>query len=140
VKTSKTCINQKQNPMKKRLLRLVFATGALLTLMTACEYEFIVPTPPPTPPPAGDTISFSQDVQPVFNAHCASCHPSVYKPDLTSGKSYNALMTGNYVVANDPANSKLYTKCNTGGSMATYMSAENLNLVYRWIYAGAKND
>jgi len=126
--------------MKKRFLQLLFLSGTLLTLLTACEYTFIEPTPPPPPPPAGDTISYSQDVQPVFTAKCVSCHPAVYKPDLTTGKSYNALMTGNYVVAGKPAESSLYTKCATGGSMATYTSASDLDKIYRWIYAGAKND
>jgi len=126
--------------MKKRIPGLLFLTGALMLLLTACEYEFIEPTPPPTPPPAGDTISFSQDIQPFFTAKCVSCHPGVYKPDLTAGKSYAALTAGNYVVANEPATSSLYIKCKTGGSMATYTSAAELDLLYRWIYAGAKND
>ena len=126
--------------MKKRFLQLLILSGMLLFMLTACEYTFIEPTPPPPPPPAGDTISFSQDIQPFFNLKCVSCHPSVYKPDLTAGKSYNALMTGNYVVAAQPENSSLYSKCKTGGSMATYTSAAELDLIYRWIYAGAKND
>jgi len=130
----------KHYPMKKSFLRLLFLTGTLLIMLTACEYEFIEPTPPPPPPPVGDTISFSQDIQPFFTTKCASCHPGVYKPDLTAGKSYNAVMTGGYVVAKQPENSSLYTKCKTGGSMATYTSTKELDLLYRWIYAGAKND
>lgn len=126
--------------MKKRLLGLLMVTGTLLMLLNSCEYDFIQPTPPPPPPPAGDTISFSQDIQPVFNAKCISCHPALSKPDLKTGNSYNALTTGNYVVANDPANSSLYTKCKSPGTMATYISEAQLDLIYRWIYAGAKND
>lgn len=125
--------------MKKRLLGFVFMT-ALLTLMTACEYDFIEPTPPPPTPPAGDTISYSQDIQPFFTAKCASCHPAIFKPDLTAGKSYASLSTGNYFVAGEPLNSSIYTKIATGGTMATYTTAEQADLVYRWIYAGAKND
>jgi hypothetical protein len=126
--------------MKKRLLGLLMVTGTLLMMLTACEYDFIEPTPAPPPPPAGDTISFSQDIQPFFTAKCASCHPGVYKPDLTAGNSYNALMTGNYVVAGDPAASSLYVKIKPGASMATYATDAERDLVYRWIYAGAKND
>ena len=126
--------------MKKKLLQLILSTGTLLLLLTACEYDFIEPTPPPPPPPAGDTISFSQDIQPIFTAKCVSCHPAVYKPDLTVGKAYSALVSGGYVVDSIPASSSLYTKVNTGGSMATYISTEQVNLIYRWIYAGAKND
>lgn len=126
--------------MKKRLFRLLFLTGTLITMLTACEYNFIEPTPAPPPPPAGDTISYSQDIQPFFTAKCASCHPAVFKPDLTVGKSYNALISGNYVVANDPATSSLYTKCKTGGSMASYVTPAQLDMIYRWIFKGAKND
>lgn len=126
--------------MKKRFLKLLFLSGTLLSLLTACEYDYIVPTPPVAPPPANDTISYSQDIQPFFTAKCASCHPSVYRPDLTTGKSYAAVIAGSYVVAGKPLESSLYNKCKPGSSMATYTSDTELKLMYRWIYAGAKND
>jgi hypothetical protein len=126
-------------PMKKRFLRLFFLAGMLLTMLTACEYSFIEPTPAPPPPPEGDTISYSQEIQPVFNASCNTCHASV-PPVLTAATSYNNLMTGGYVVAKDPINSVLYNVCKPGGSMSSYTSEEELDLIYRWIYAGAKND
>jgi hypothetical protein len=129
--------------MKKRLFKLLFLTGTLITMLSACEYNFIEPTPPPPPPPAGDTISYSQDIQPIFNAKCNTCHASI-APVLTSGNSYTALMTGNYVVAGSPATSNLYLVCKPGGyngkDMSSYTTAAHLDLLYRWIYAGAKND
>jgi len=125
--------------MKKRFLRLLFLSGTLLTLLTACEYDYIVPTPPP-PVIENDTISFLSDIQPIFDAKCISCHSNSQKPLLTTGNSYNALMTGNYVVAESPETSSLYTKCKPGGSMAPYTSSDRLLLIYRWINAGAKND
>ena len=125
--------------MKKRLFKLLFISGAMLSLLTACEYDYIVPTPPP-PVIVGDTISYSQDIQPIFNAQCISCHPAVYKPDLAINKSYNALKSGGYVPDNVPANSLLYTKINTGGTMAGYTNPANVELIRRWIVAGAKND
>jgi hypothetical protein len=102
----------------------------------------IVPTPPP-PVIENDTISYSEDIQPIFEMNspsCISCHPSVYKPDLTANKSYNALMSGNYVTAGEPATSLLYTKVNIGGSMTGYTTAAQIELIRRWIVAGAKND
>ncbi len=50
------------------------------------------------------------------------------------------LFSGNYVVAGDPSASSLYTKCKPGASMGPYTTAAELDLMYRWIYAGAKND
>ena len=124
--------------MKKRLFRLLFLSGALISLLTACEYDYIIPTPPP-PVIVGDTISFSQDIQPIFNAKCNSCHASV-NPVLTSSASYNSLTSGNFVVANSPATSELYIVCKPGGSMSSYISSDQLLLISRWITAGAKND
>jgi hypothetical protein len=125
--------------MKKRLLRLFFLSGALLMLLSACEYDFILPTPPPPPPPANDTISYSQDIQPFFNSECISCHAGSIAPDLTTGKSYPALVPA-FVIANSPETSELYIVCKPGGSMTAYCSADNLELIRRWILAGAKND
>ena len=125
--------------MKKRLLRLLFLSGILVTLLSACEYDYIIPTPPP-PVIANDTISYSQDIQPVFTLKCIACHAGSLKPDLTTGKSYSALMSDNFVVAGSPNTSVLYNKCKPGGSMATYTSADQLKLLFRWITAGAKND
>ena len=128
--------------MKKRFLRLFFLTSAVLTLLTACEYDFIVPAPRALPPPAGDTISFSQDIIPFFNKSCnASCHKTgATAPDLSPANAYTALKTGNFVVAGEPENSDLYISCKSNGSMAIYTNAAQLDLIYRWIYAGAKND
>lgn len=125
--------------MKKRFLKLLFLSGTLLSLLTACEYDYIVPTPPP-PVVENDTISYSQDIQPIFTAKCITCHAGSLKPDLTSGKSYNALSSGNYVIAGSPATSSLYNKVKPGGSMATYVTTDQLQLISRWITAGAKND
>ncbi len=127
--------------MKKRLLRLFFLSGTLLLLLSACEYDFIVPTPPPPPPPANDTISFSQDIQPFFNAKCVSCHGGSTAPNLTTGKSYSEVVPA-HVVAGSPETSGLYLVCKPGGSMAVYatITTTELDLLYRWIYAGAKND
>lgn len=124
--------------MKKRFLKLLFLSGTLLSLLTACEYDYIVPTPPP-PVVENDTISYSQDIQPIFNTKCNSCHASA-SPVLTPGVSYNNLKTGNFVVEGNPAASELYIVCKPGGSMANYTTSEQLALISRWITAGAKND
>ncbi len=125
--------------MKKRFLRLLFLSGTLLALLTACEYDFIAPTPPPPPPPANDTISYSQDIQPFFNAKCISCHGGGIAPNLKTGLSYAQLVPA-FVVAGSPETSDLYIVCKPGGSMATHTAAAELELMRRWILAGAKND
>jgi hypothetical protein len=127
--------------MKKRFLRLLFLSGTLITLLTACEYDFVVPAPPTPAPPANDTISFSEDIQPFFNSKCISCHSGNIPPTLTAGQSYAAIVPA-FVTESSPTTSELYTVCQPGGSMTTYatITSDELNLLYRWIYAGAKND
>ena len=126
--------------MKRKLLRLIMLTGTALTLLTACEYDFIVPAPEAVaPPPDSDTISYSQDIQPFFTTECMSCHQGGIAPDLREGKSYTALVP-DFVIAKQPENSLLYTKCAPNGSMAQYTPAADLALMKRWINAGAKND
>ncbi len=125
--------------MKKRLFRLLFLSGTILALLTACEYEYNTPAPPRPVPPASDTISYSQDIQPFFTAKCISCHGGAIPPNLKSGQSYAAVVPA-FVTAGNSATSELYIVCKPGGSMAIHTSASELDLLYRWIYAGAKND
>jgi hypothetical protein len=127
--------------MKRSILKFAVVICASLALLTACEYDVVVPEKY-VPPPIDTTvvISFAQDIQPIFNAKCISCHPSVFRPDLSAANSYNSLISGNYVVAGDPANSKLYNKCKPGGTMENYCSSEELTLISGWIYAGAENN
>jgi hypothetical protein len=115
---------------------------ASLAMLTSCEYDIVVPEKAP-PIIAGDTISFHDDV--VISVFNASCNPSCHKtggiaPDLSAANAYSALTTGGYVVDSIPAQSQIYTDCKPGGIMETYCSTEQLNLIYRWISAGAKNN
>ena len=117
------------------------AICATLAMLTACEYDMVVPQRiAPPPPPESDTISFAQDIIPVFTASCVSCHSGSIAPDLSPSKAYTALTTGGFVVAGEPESSSLYTKCKPGASMAVYTSAKQLSLISRWIAAGAKNN
>jgi hypothetical protein len=127
--------------MKKSILKFAIVICASLALLSSCEYDVVVPEKF-VPPPIDTTvvISFAQDIQPIFDANCISCHPSSFRPDLTAANSYDALITGAYVVAGDPSNSKLYNKCKPGGSMENYCSAAELTLISGWIYAGANNN
>lgn len=124
--------------MIKRHLGLLFLTGTLLFLLSACEYDYIVQTPPEAPPSAtADTLCYALDIQPFFDAKCISCHPSVFKPDLTSGKSYNALISGGYLPDTIPTNSLLYNKCKSG-TMAGYATEAESKMLFNWITFGAK--
>jgi hypothetical protein len=126
--------------MKTSVLKFAIVICASLALLTSCEYDIVVPVKHSTPP-ADDTISFAQDVVPVFSARCIGCHATgATPPDLSVANAFTDLTTNGYVVAKEPESSSLYTACAPGGSMESHCSAVQLDLIYRWIYAGAKNN
>ena len=53
-------------------------------------------SPPPTPPPPpGEEVSFSEDIQPIFNSNCIRCHAGAGAPlglDLSEGVSFSNLV------------------------------------------------
>jgi len=89
-------------------------------------------------------VSFTNDIQPIFDNHCTSCHPTlVASPDLSPGNSYNSVSNGVYIIANDINASILYQRIlgnpsimPPGGSL----SASEINLVKSWIEQGALNN
>lgn len=125
--------------MKRKILSLLAITG-IVFFFASCEYEYIEPKVTPTPP-ADDTISFSQDIIPFFTSDCASCHGGSIAPDLRAANAYSSLSTNALFVAGDPTNSTIYKVCKVSGSMNGYVKDQgSVDLLYRWIYAGAKNN
>lgn len=101
-------------------------------------------------PSSGDAISYSKDIQPIFNANCAtpSCHgtnpPSGLKltsyADITKGG-----VSGKPYVAGDSANSLIVKrlegtippKMPSGGAP---LSSDQIKRIKDWINAGAKDN
>ncbi|HET9824500.1 MAG TPA: hypothetical protein VFP87_04165 [Chitinophagaceae bacterium] len=92
------------------------------------------------------TVTFSQDIIPIFNASCntSGCHSSGgQRPDLTAPNAYNSLSTGGYVDKDNPENSLLYLK--VSGQKGTPMPPGGVNkeysaLILAWIKQGANNN
>ncbi len=108
-----------------------------MTFLTGCEYEYVVPdnTPPPT------VISFATDIMPIFNASCnlSGCHAAgAFEPDLSPANAYASLQNG-YINTADPSTSLIYTAMATG-SMKSFTTTGNANLVRAWIEKGALNN
>ena len=62
-------------------------------IVTSCYYDEM---PPDAVTPIPDTVSYSKDVQPLWDASCISCHKTGgTAPDLTSANSFSALTTNN---------------------------------------------
>ncbi len=92
------------------------------------------------------TVSFTQDLVPIFNASCNSsgCHNAGGKaPDLSPVNAYSSLTNGGYVNTGDPEGSELYLWMT--GKRGTPMPTSGINpdynsLVLAWIKQGALNN
>ena len=116
----------------------------MVSLMaTSCYYDEM---PPEAVIPIPETVSYSKDVQPLWDQDCISCHkPGLTPPDLTAANSYSALLTNNkYVIPGNAAGSKLHKSLVADG--ASIMPTEGkwsdskIALVDKWINDGALNN
>ena len=93
-------------------------------------------------------ISYTNQIQPIFNSNCTSCHVGggAATLDLTS---YNGVMSGGVsgssIISGDNENSLLYIRIilpeGAEGSMPPNdpLSQEEINLIGDWINDGANN-
>jgi hypothetical protein len=92
------------------------------------------------------TVTFSQDIIPVFNKSCnlSGCHSAGGQvPNLTPTAAYNSLIIGNYVDKASPENSYIYLKMT--GKKGSVMPPSGMNkdynaLMLAWIQQGALNN
>ena len=118
----------------------------------------------PVGPPTGRTISYSQEVQPIYDAHCTSCHSaggfsSVFSGlsfDLTAGNSHGDTVNQPssrradllLVKPGDAANSLMFLKVSSdappvGETMpivGARLSSEELAILRDWIDQGAADN
>ena len=127
--------------MKKIIQYLMMLTVSLMA--TSCYYDEM---PPEAPVPIPETVSYTKDIQPLWDQDCISCHkPGSTAPDLTAANSYSALTANNkYVIPGNAAGSKLHKSLVGDGAalMPTsgQWSASRIELVDKWINAGALNN
>lgn len=128
----------------KKIYRRVLLLGLVSSIgfMSSCEKEYFEPAPPPDPndtTPSVDTVSYSLDMQPYFDANCVNCHNGGIVLNLSPGLSYDALNNGGYINLATPASSNLYVKINVG-SMKQYSTPDYTAMTLKWIEEGAKNN
>jgi len=122
--------------------RIIIYTGLLFVValgFSSCYKDVILPTAASTAPPK--FVSFSSDLQPIFNSNCAlsGCHVAgSQSPHLTPDVSYQQLL-GGYVNTIVPEKSILYIEIN--GDMQVHIpSATDRQKIYDWIRNGAPNN
>jgi hypothetical protein len=122
--------------MQKRKIAYLFLVLFGLIFLASCEYETIQPLPAPT----GD-ISYSADIQPIWDGSCVGCHgQGLTPPDLRASVSYSSLIDGGYVNTSTPESSTIYTCLISGGTMAGKANNSQVTLILTWIQQGAKNN
>jgi len=91
---------------------------------------------PPAPSEAGGP-TFVKDIQPLFQAKCAVCHGTMGGLTLTTFEStLHGGTSGPAVTPNDPDKSLIIKKQVAGGHPGQ-LTAEEIELVRKWIAAGA---
>lgn len=121
--------------MKKYFQLVLVISMSLLTL--SCYYDEVIEFQVPLP----ENVSFQNDIQPLFDQSCVTCHDGNLEPDLRDFNAYNSLING-YVVPGDAEGSILYMSLiNSNG--VSLMPPEGqwpdskINLVLSWIDEGA---
>lgn len=123
--------------------RLLIYGGTLFFLvfgLSSCYRDVILPTVETTQPPK--FVSFSNDLQPIFNSNCAlsGCHVvGSQTPYLVQGMAYQDLISGGFVNTVIPTQSTIYLEIN--GDMEVHIpSATERQQIYDWIRNGAPNN
>ncbi len=112
-------------------------------MATSCYYDEM---PPEAVIVIPDTVSYSKDIQPLWNQDCVNCHKAgATAPDLTAANSYLALTKNNkYVLPGNATSSSLHKSLMGDGAAimptAGKWSDSKIALVDKWINAGALNN
>jgi len=118
----------------KRLMLLL--TGFLIIILSACSHYEI---PAPECPDGETGMSFSGDIQPIFDQRCVACHAGTQSPDLTTGWSYDELIDGGYVDVDFPCESRLHQVIYVEGHYDNSTEEEKLKIL-GWIQEGAQDN
>lgn len=127
-----------------KTLKIVLSLLVMALIFSGCAYDFIVEEEviDPTDPDAPE-VSYSGDIQPIFNSKCISCHTTGGQmPDLSASNSYSSINNSRYISTSSPESSLIYTHPNPDTSehnWAKYSEAEAAE-VLTWITQGAKNN
>jgi mono/diheme cytochrome c family protein len=125
-------MDQKNKKIRQVLAGLVLIT-AIGGIVSCTKYQW---APVKIDPEV--VIYYQNDIQPIFNSNCLSCHGATKAPDLRDGKSYAALTKGAYI--DQPGEtSKLYLKM-IGPEHSPRSSGTDKQNVLNWINQGAKNN
>lgn len=115
-------------------------TGSVLFVLvfhSSCYFDVIIPET------AKDTeaVSFGNDIQPILNSVCVSCHNGVVAVvDLQPGQSYFSLIQGGYINVLSPVESDLINKLKENHPFSGAVTDSEMELILQWIAEGGANN
>ena len=115
----------------KNLLLFFSITVAVIYFTSCVKNSFIIEAVAPPDRP----ISYYDEIQPIWNAKCVSCHGGGTAPDLRQANSYKALTDGGYVTPLSE-DSKLYKSLFTTVHIGRTSPDENA-IILGWLLQGA---
>lgn len=127
---------------KRAVQRVILMYGSILFLASCYKDRTVIAEVPEIT----RTVSFSQDITPIFNSSCSmsGCHSAGGQvPNLSTNNAFNSLTVGNYIDKNNAANSLLYLKMTGKKGIPMPVSGVNKDynaLIYAWIKQGASNN
>ena len=150
--------------MMRQSVLLAFTGLALAAFVLSCKHE--IPgngqpggggnggNPPPLPLPTGqtcspDTVYFQQQVLPILVSNCSlsGCHDAASRQDGVVLTNYQSVISTGDVRAYNPGASEIWEKINDADPddrmpppPRAPLTAEQKNLIYKWIMQGAKNN
>lgn len=130
--------------MKKGILISSLAFS-ILAFMNSCNKDIGPNSNDISTVDENDTISYSTQVQPIFDENCINCHNETHsKLDLRSSVSYSELLytgfSASYVNTTNPDLSNLYMHLTGTLSQmppSSPLSQTDKDIIYYWIAQGA---
>ena len=103
--------------------------------LVACEYDYIAENNLQPKPDPDNPISFTSQIEPVFQSKCIACHSS-RTAVLTVGKAFNNIK--NYIDIEKPDDSEIYKK--STDAHGQNMNSDESLILLTWIIEGAKDN
>lgn len=126
----------------KQLIIYVGFLILMVTGLTGCYRDVILPDAAVDPDGPPQAVSFKNEIAPMVNTKCAlaGCHVSgAHKPYMKLDESYLQIVSGGFVNTIVPKQSIIYQKINA--EMKEYIpSAADRQKIYDWIRNGALNN
>ncbi len=121
---------------------LIITISLVIGLLTGACYNDTFPDESQIPLP--ENVSYAQEIQPIWNQSCVSCHQGNQDPDLRASVSFNILTTEGWVIPGNADGSILFRSLiGDGVSLmppGNPLTTAKINLVKQWINEGALNN